>query len=341
MTKFLAIALLLKAIPFLLCFFFILTPNADANFYKNLRWTIDGSARLNLSNSGGNSYDNSSQIYALGLDSHKVLTRHNRDIGYAVAQVYFTTIRDLEPVPFLFNDKNDSQFIIREAHFNYTPNSLWLPNIRLGHFTLPFGLEESVDTNGRLLDYHLGENLGTKLDWGIDFNKVLHQLEYSVSYTLGGKNKLRSVDGSYAITARLNSLSHRDFVIGSSVFEGKIDGISRKRVAIDWRYYWHTYGLLGELSWGEDNQAKGQYQTEKYALLELNKTSTDSQLQFYTQFIFRDKAINTYAEKSLNMGLSYQINAQFEFSMSAMTQLDTPASVTTKQLARMQIRLRY
>ena len=211
----------------------------------------------------------------------------------------------------------------------------------MGHFTLPFGLEEAIDTNGRLLDYKLGENLGTKLDWGIDFNKISQQLEYSVSYTLGGKDKLDSIDGSYAITARISSLSHHDFVIGGSVFNGKIDGVSRKRVALDWRYYWQTYGFFGELAIGEDDKVLGNYQTEKYALLEFNNISLNDQLKLYGQFIFKNKARQEYAEKLLNIGLSYQFTTQFELSLAAMTQVSSPSYVNKKQLARIQIRYRY
>jgi hypothetical protein len=322
--------------------FFTLTmllsiPNCYADFTENLRWSLDGSARLNLDNA----LDNTSQIYAIGLDTHKVFTSKNSDIGYAVGQVYFTKIHNLTPVPFLFDNKNDSDFIIREAHLNYTAGTSWLPNIRVGHFTLPFGLEEAIDTNGRLLDYYLGANLGTKLDWGIDFNKVVKHLEYSISYTLGGKDKLDSIDGSYAVTARISSLSHQNLVIGGSLFNGQIDGVSRNRVALDWRYYWHTYGFFGELALGEDDKELGSFQTEKYALLEFNKTSLNDQLKLYGQFIFRDKAQLKYAEKLVNIGLSYQFTSRFELSLAAIKQVSTSNDFKKKKLARIQMRYRY
>ncbi len=327
----------IKIISFLTATVYLSASNCYADFTDNLRWSLDGSARLNQDDA----LNNTSQIYALGLDTHKIFTNDNVDVGYAVAQIYFTKIHNLVPVPFLFDTKNDSKFIIREAHLNYTGAVGWLPNIRLGHFTLPFGLEEAIDTNGRLLDYYLGANLGTKLDWGIDFNKVIKQLEYSVSYTLGGKDKLDSIDGSYAITGRVSSLSHQDFVIAGSFFHGKIDGVSRKRVGIDWRYYWHTYGFFGELAVGEDNKLQGNYHSETYALLEFNKTSLNDQLKLYSQFIFRDKAPQKHAEKLLNIGLSYQFTTQFELSLAAMAQVNTPNYVNKKQLARIQIRYRY
>ncbi len=161
-----------------------------ADFSDNLRVSLDGSARLN----NNIAENNTSRIYALGLDTHKVFSSANGDIGYAVGQLYLTKLSNQTPYSSLFNSPDDKQFVIREAHLNYTAGPQWLPNIRVGHFTLPFGVEASIDTNGRLLDYNHGKNLGTKLDWGLGFNKVLTHVEYEFSYTLGGKNELVSAD---------------------------------------------------------------------------------------------------------------------------------------------------
>ena len=167
-----------------------------ADFSDNLRVSLDGSARFNKNSAA----DNTSRIYALGLDTHKVFSSANGDIGYAVGQLYLTKLSNQSPFPSLFNSSDDKQFIIREAHLNYTAGPQWLPNIRVGHFTLPFGVEASIDTNGRLLDYNHGKNLGTKLDWGLGFNKVLTHVEYEFSYTLGGKNE------AYSARAKLGNV---------------------------------------------------------------------------------------------------------------------------------------
>ncbi|KGJ96177.1 hypothetical protein [Colwellia psychrerythraea] len=324
-------------ITFLLLFFAVISMPCYANLTENFRWSLDGSARLNQNAA----LDNTSRIYALGLDTHKVFTNSNGDIGYGVGQLYWTKLSNHMPVPFLFTNKDDSEFIIREAHLNYTAGPDWLPNIRVGHFTLPFGLEESIDTNGRLLDYYLGKNLGSKLDWGLSLNKVINKIEYNVSYTLGGKDKAKSVDGSYAITGRVGSLSHLDFVIGLSIFDGEIDGYSRKRLALDWQYYWTTWGLLGELALGEDDKQNQSWQKEKYGLIELNKTAINEQLKLYSQLIIRDRESQNSADKLVNIGFSYQFNTQLELSMSGGQQINNPASGKKQQLARVQVRYRY
>jgi hypothetical protein len=324
-------------VRFFVCSLALLAVPCYADFTQNLRWSLDASARLNQNEA----LDNTSRVYALGLDTHKVFTSSKGDVGYGVGQIYYTKLSNHIPVPFLFTAKDDSEFIIREAHLNYTAGANWLPNIRVGHFTLPFGLEESIDTNGRLLDYSHGKNLGAKLDWGLGLNKVVSQVEYSVSYTLGGKDKAKSVDGSYVVSGRIGSLSHLDFVVGLSFFNGKIDDVSRKRLALDWQYYWGTWGLLGELALGEDNKKSQSMQKEKYSLLELNKTSINGQFKLYSQFIVSDKENQKSTEQLINIGFSYQFNTQLELSMSGRKQFNNPSMGQKQQLLRVQLRVRY
>lgn len=308
-----------------------------ANFTNNLRWSIDASARLN----SNRALENTSRIYVLGLDSHKVFTSDLGDVGYGVGQIYFTQLSNQIPVPWMFESKDDSKFVFREFHLNYTALPRWLPNIRVGHFTLPFGLEENIDTNGRLLDYYHGQNLGTKLDWGLGLNKVLNNFEYNISYTLGGKDKAKSIDNSYAVTGRVGTLSHLNLVMGISLFNAEIDMVKRKRFAFDWQYYWGTWGLLGEFAFGEDNEQQGNWQKEKYVLLEVNKSLVSEQLKFYSQYIFKDKEFARNILELVNFGFSYQFNTQLEISMSARKQLNSPVVGEKKNLVRFQIRYRY
>jgi len=303
---------------------------------ENFRWSIDGSARINNNIAS----DNTSRIFALGLDTHKVFTSKSGDIGYMVGQLYFTKLSNQTPFPWMFDDKDDSTLVIREAHVNYTAGPAGMPNIRLGHFTLPFGLENNLDTNGRLLDYNHGKNLGAKVDWGIGLNDVLETFQYSVSYTLGGKDEPKSINGSYAVTGRVGSLSYHDFVFGASLYHAEIDGIKRKRIAIDWQYYWHTWGLLGEAALGKDTKQQ-QWRNEQYYLLEVNKSSVDEQLKLYTQYIVTNRSGEKKNNQLVNVGLSYQFNGQLELSMSSRKQLITPESGKKQHLVRAQLRYRF
>lgn len=321
---------------FLILLVFLSVPSYG-DITDNLRWSLDASARLN-NNIAAN---NTSRIYAFGLDTHKVFTSSYGNVGYAVGQVYFTKLSNQIPYPWMFDSENDSKFVIREAHVNYTASPKWLPNIRLGHFTLPFGLEESIDTNGRLLDYYHGKNLGTKLDWGIGLNKVLTQVQYNISYTLGGKDEPKTIDDSYVFSGRIGSLSHYDFIIGLSFLNAKIDNIQRKRLAIDWQYYWQTWGLLAEFAFGKDDKFEQKWRKEKYSLVELNKTMINEQLKLYGQYIFRDREGESTNHQLVNVGVSYQVNAKFELSLSSVKQFSTAKSGKKQNLVRLQLRYRY
>jgi len=307
------------------------------DFSDNLRVSLDGSARLNKNMAA----NHTSRIYALGLDTHKVFTSANGDIGYLVGQLYLTKLSNQTPFSSLFNSPDDKQYVIREAHLNYTSGPEWLPNIRVGHFTIPFGLEASIDTNGRLLDYYHGKNLGTKLDWGLGFNKVLSHVEYEFSYTMGGKNEPKKINNSYIFSGRIGSLSHHDFIIGLSFIDARIDNIQRKRIAIDWQYYWHTWGFLGEVAFGKDDKFQKEWQEETYSLLELHKTSLNEQFKFYGQYIFTNREGESKNQQLINVGVSYQIDAKLELSLSSRKQVNTPESGKKQDLFRLQLRYRY
>jgi hypothetical protein len=317
--------------------FILISLPSYGDFSDNLRTSLDGSVRLN----NNIAKNNTSRIYALGLDTHKVFSSSNGDIGYAVGQIYLTKLSNQTHFSSIFNSPDDNQFVIREAHLNYTASPEWLPNIRIGHFTLPFGLEAGIDTNGRLLDYYHGKNLGSKLDWGLGLNKVLSQVEYEISYTLGGKNEPKSIDNSYMLSGRIGSLSHYDFILGLSFLDAKVDNIQRKRLAIDWQYYWQTWGIIGEIAFGKDDKFQKEWQKETYSLIEINKTSINEQFKLYGQYIFSDHEGESKKQQLINIGLRYQIDAKLEISLSSSKQLNTPESGKKQNLARLQLRYRY
>ncbi|SFC01050.1 hypothetical protein [Pseudoalteromonas denitrificans] len=304
---------------------------ANALFSDNLRWALDASIRHNQFITP----DKTSQIYFFGLDSHKVFSNENGDLGYSVMQFYYTRLSDQNPYPFMFDSPDDGKVIVREAHLNYTQSKYALPNVRIGHFTMPFGLEDSNDTNGRLLDYGHSANLGTKLDWGILINKVHDTFEYKVSYTLGGKDDPKSVDGSSLVTGRFSTLSHYDYIFGLSFYNGELDNIKRKRIAFDLQYYIQTWGVKAELAQGELDNID-----ESYALFEINKHSLDDAIKMYGQYIYTDKdSLNSALQQGV-FGLSYQLNTQLEASIEYKKQIKSTNNIKN-ELFRAQIRYRY
>jgi len=320
----------LKAKPYL--YILIIIPNlAFAEINDNLRWSIDASARYN----DFSIPKKTSQIYFLGLDTHKVFSNSDGDFAYSVMQFYFTKLSNQIPYPFMFDSPDDAKVIVREAHINYLTTDKWVPNIRLGHFTMPFGLEDSNDTNGRLLDYGHGSNLGTKLDWGVLLNKVHDHFEYKVSYSLGGKDDPKSVDGSYLFTGRISTLSHEDYIFGLSFYYGELDNTDRQRVAFDMQYYYSTWGVKAELAQGQIND-----DDERYLLLELNKQSIDDSNKIYAQFVYKDRDSFTKAQNQAVIGLSFQLNTELEASLEYKKQLKE-INDAKSGLFRAQIRYRF
>ncbi|MBU2970505.1 hypothetical protein KO527_14215 [Pseudoalteromonas sp. C2R02] len=311
---------------------FCIIPNlVFADITDNFRWSIDSSARYN----DYSEPNKSSQIYFIGLDTHKVFSNNNGDFAYSVMQFYYTKLSNQNPYPFMFDSPNDGKIIVREAHVNYTPSHFLIPNIRIGHFTLPFGLEDSNDTNGRLLDYGHGSTLGTKLDWGILLNKVHDKFEYKVSYTLGGKNDPKSVDGSYLYTGRFSTLSHQDYIFGLSFYFGELDNNERQRVSFDLQYYYQTWGVKAELAQGQFND-----DDQRYALIELNKQSIDDSKKIYGQYIYKDSDSFEEAQSLALVGFSYQLNTQLEASIEFKKQL-VQVNDGKSSIFRAQIRYRY
>jgi len=306
---------------------------ALANFTDNFRWSIDNSARLNVNDTS----NITSRNYFVGLDTHKVFSDQNRDVGYSVIQLYFTKLSNQTPFPFMFRHPDDNQIIIREAHYNFLTNrNSLMPNIRVGHFTLPFGLEDSQDTNGRLLDYGHGKNLGTKLDWGVLVNKVHKNFEYKLSYSLGGKDDPKSKEDSYIVTARISTLSHLDFNFGFSFFKASLDNKERERIALDMKYHYYQWTVKNELALGstDDND-------NKYWLFELNRLNVTEQWKVYLQYVFDDVQNKNQSDQKLIFGTRYTPDNHWDISLQLKQQIQHPENKDELELLQAQLRYRF
>jgi len=73
----------------------------------------------------------------------------------------------------------------------------------------------------------------------------------------------------------------------------------------------------------------------------LNKTSISEHLKFYGQYIFTDREGEGTNQQVINIGVSYQIDADLELSLSSRKQLNTPGTGKKQDLTRFQLRYRY
>jgi hypothetical protein len=228
------------------------TPDGNPDHFDNLRWTVDLSAR----GSYMTDTDEWSGQYVLGLDLHKVFTGPSGDIGTLVFQPYLVRLDNNSYPPYFFDDGDDWELVWRIANFNYTALARGRFNIRVGHFEVPFGLEQNIDTNGTLRQYTFRDR-GIKADWGASVNGVLTSTEYEIAVSRGSGNDIRSTGDPYILSGRVGSRSDRNLIAGLSFLHGEILGSAgtteRTRVGLDVAWYRGLLEMLFEISAGEDD----------------------------------------------------------------------------------------
>ena len=109
----------------------------------NMRRTVDFSSRLL------HAENRTWQLLAIGLDVHSVIAGTRGDIGTLTLQPYLLRVEGAPVGGGLFHDGHDWALQWRIANFNYTGLGHGRFNIRMGHFEIPFGLEQIEQTNGR------------------------------------------------------------------------------------------------------------------------------------------------------------------------------------------------
>jgi len=245
--------------------------------FQNLRWAIDLSARHKTSLQG----EPSSWQHAIGLDLHKVFQNNNGDFGTLVFQPFLVKLTNVRNPPFFFDDGDDWELTWRIANFNYTGIAQGRLNTRIGHFEVPFGLEQNIDTNGTLRQYTFS-NRGIKADWGMSVNGVLDRFEYELALTRGSGNNYRTRSDPYLISGRLGTPASHNLVMGVSGFYGETLGANgttkRQFLGIDVAYYLYQWEFLFEVSGGEINENN----TVKM-LAEASWRSPMEDLHLYTQ----------------------------------------------------------
>ncbi len=303
---------------------------------KNLRSAIDISTRRNedLKSSHWSSQ------HVLGFDIHKVFTGPHGDIGTLVLQPYFVRINNVEMPPFYFDDGDDWELNWRIANFNYTQLANRKLNIRIGHFEIPFGLEQNIPTNGTLREYTYYDR-GIKEDWGVSLNGILPNMEYELAVTRGSGNYYKDRDNPYVLSGRVGSPVHENIIYGISYFYGDVlgeDGTTkRKRLAIDMATYVNSFEFLFELSGGEDEDDE-----VFHSLGEISWRNLNESLHIYTQLISDGRKINSSWQDSVTTRLGFQwiLNPQVYISAAWHKDMDVFENEQKTSEAIIQLRVR-
>ncbi len=223
------------------------------NHSNNLRLSLDLSSRV----VDFDAADEVGKVNVVGIDLHKVFNSPSGDIGPLVLQGYMTSLDNQIKHPPFFKDENDSRLVYRIFNFNYTALGSRLPNLRVGHFEVPYGLEHTINTNGTLRDYTHGPNLGVKADGGFSLNKELPAFEYEVSVTSGGVQEVDQVKDSYVYAARVGTPRDDNLVLGIAVFDTSLGTVSKQRLGLDSQYYLGPFAVFAQLDVGKNNDDIG------------------------------------------------------------------------------------
>ena len=300
----------IKALVIITVITLLYLPKANSNenhsyvdeFIANMRWTADFSAKIQK---GQN--DRTATTHSIGYDIHSVISNGKKDIATIVLQNYLIRIDDLSPHSAIFSDEDDWTWFYRSFFVNYTNTCNNCPNIKFGHFIVPYGLEHEIDTAGELRDYNHGANLGLKMDWGFSLNKQNRTYEYELSYSLGSGANLDYQSGRHIISGRLSTPSYKNLIYALSLIDVNIEGKEKQKAAIDIKYYNGLFGYFFELGSGKHNS-----QSVIDHQFEINWRDSRENWLLFAQSYY-SKISNHPSKRALTIGFRYQPDQRWTF----------------------------
>ncbi len=302
----------------------------------NLRWSTDFSTRLSKPLSSGNS----TWQHVTGLDLHKVFQNGEGDYGTLIFQPYLVRLSNVEKPPFFFDDGDDWELTWRMVNFNYTGLAQGKFNIRIGHFEVPFGLEQNIDSNGTLRQFTYSGR-GIKADWGASLNGVLEKFEYEIALTRGSGNNYDSSQNPFLISGRIGTSASRNLVMGLSGFHGETLNSSGTRertlLGLDMAYYFYQWELLVEASGGETDKAE-----TINLFTEASWRSSLETLHLYTQLRQKhSKPSNYWIDNTvLSFGMEYDFMTDVSLSAEIAHDIDTSSAGKKNTNVTLQFRVR-
>ncbi len=303
---------------------------------SNLRWATDLATRgvQDLEN------ESSSAQHVIGFDLHKVFTSSSGDIGTLILQPYIVKLHNVANPPFFF-DGEDQELTWRITNFNLTKLSKGQFNIRLGHFEVPFGLEQNINTNGTLRQLTFASRR-IKADWGISANGSLTAFDYEVAATRGSGNDLSADQDPGLISGRIGTPSNRNLITGISFLQGDVltgNGIvDTDQIGIDLAYYLYSWELLFELSTGDrgpDDIVNSFIEASWYN----NIGSIHAYFQLRNE-LNKNTSTGRQDTNSMTTGLSWSITPSLTLSSQWTKELDNPQTSQEASRFFLQARIR-
>ncbi|MGR3293953.1 MAG: hypothetical protein ACUZ9M_08085 [Candidatus Scalindua sp.] len=241
---------------------------------------------------GGSWSDERNQITgrnSIGFEVLKKFSDKKGDWGNALIQMrlvrydnQFTLMQNNKVPPNHVDDTHDWELEFHDAYFKYSGRFKGRLNFRIGHYDVPYGLEQNVDTHSTLLRLITVRNIGFKKDWGVSIGGQLPKIDYEFAFTRGSGIEYIDRGENFLLSGRVGTPADENFSIGISglygkpkdsigVMRGKKSGatgkpntwfgsttipeddiIRRWRIGLDSIYLYGPFTFKSELSYGED-----------------------------------------------------------------------------------------
>jgi hypothetical protein len=212
---------------------------------------------------------------------------------------------------------------IHNAWLQYKLNSV--NKVKFGHFDVPFGLEQVLDTHGTLLQTLADANIGFKQDWGFALEGALPDFDYSAALQIGSGMSIYRKDGSFLATTRIGTPTGRNLQGGISLMYGKVlesmgmftfpraelvsdKTVLKRMVGLDGHSLFGPYLMKTELAFGKDENKNvlGYLYELDYTLPKLQNCELQVQFQSWQHDLNRRGS----DDSALSVGVAYKLNSQ-------------------------------
>ena len=316
----------------------VLGHEAVAPMGSDLRVTLDLATRVTWDDTRNEATSSS----FVGVDLLHVFSGPSGDRATLTLQGYLTHVDTPPGASTPGVDGGDWFFNHRILNLNINLLDRGRLNLRVGHFEIPFGLEQDVNTNGTLRQYTHVQNLGVKADWGASVNGVLNGVEYEAGLTRGSGNEWLNRGRPWIASGRVGVRPSAGLSVGVSAFSGEVltanNTVRRERVGVDAAKELGPLTLLGELSTGR-NEGRDVWST----LGEVNWQTNREDLLVYVQHrhLDIDTPANDDPAASFTLGARWAPDNHWALSAAVEQDTDQPSGLTRDRRLVTQVRYRF
>ena len=282
----------------------------------------------------------------IGFDLHQVFSDAHGDRATLTLQGFLTRIDNQPRRPDAFEDDDEWEFIYRIFNANFTLANRGRLNLRIGHFEVPFGLEQNVNTNGTLRNFRQPRNVGLLTDWGASLNGTVDGLDYEVSLTRGSGIEYLDRDDPWLVTGRVGRELSENLSVGLSGLTGEAlplrNGnrtVRRVRAGIDATCLLGPFTLMGQVTVGEDDD-----RSLVNTFAELNWQDRHGRFLLYAQALDYHAEAGTGGMQhsaSVIFGVRWMLDAHWTLSAEIERDTDRFDTEAPTRLLRTQLRYRF